>query len=629
MTDDRGGFAGKILQVDLTRGIIHQELLDWGLAEKFVGGLGLTIKLAYDKIQPRSEALSPQNPILLGAGPLVGTNLPSASRVYGVTKLPASGTIGWCGAGGVTFGYQLKNAGFDHIIIEGRAERPVYLRIIDEQVEILDAGHLWGKDVEETCESLWKEMPWPAGILSIGQAGEALIPFSMAYVNRLSTLGRGGFGAVMGSKNLKAVVVQGTGGVRVAHRKEYQGLLRDFLKSIREYPYLKEWQDLGLIKAFPFVSREVYQKIKERRVACVSCPTGCKDIIRIQDGEHQGFLAHSSSAINLLTPMNYGFKDYREAIKCTATLDRYGLDMFEFFGLMTMAQALGEQGVIPHENLPVPIRTGSLHSMEAWAAMIIRREGLGGILAQGFKGLLKAFGKEAEICAPALVKGMHPYAGPGAALPWDLFGTMELGQVLDPRGPHVGAGGSPTYFAKRPLEVFPKHLTRMGVPKEAMERILPSIGSGDSVKEIKVGRLLKYSHAWFTILGSLGICARGQINRFYNAALCARFYDAVTGIGTDPEALRRRVDRSWTLLRMANVREGFGRDYDALPEQWFKAPGFKDYCSEQPLTIEEAGAMIEDYYDEQGWDRTTGIPTRARLEELGLGECFALAPVAS
>jgi aldehyde:ferredoxin oxidoreductase len=215
---------------------------------------------------------------------------------------------------------------------------------------------------------------------------------------------------------------------------------------------------------------------------------------------------------------------------------------------------------------------------------------------------------------------MHPYAGPGAAVPWDLFGTMELGQVLDPRGPHVGSGGSPTYFARRPMAVFPKHLVRMGVPPEAMARILPAADSGHPEPGLRVGRLLKYSHGWFSTLGALGICARGQINRFYNASLCAAFYEAVTGIKTDPESLRQGVDRGWTLLRLANVREGFGRADDALPGQWFGEKGFKDSVTDKPLTMEEAEGMIEDYYEEQGWDRKTGIPTRDRLEELGLEE---------
>ena len=616
-----GGFAGSVLYIDLTHGEIRKEPLDYALAEKFIGGLGLTVKLAYDTIKPGTYALSPDNPIILGAGPLVGTNLPSTSRVYAVTKLPTSGTIGWCGGGGVNFGYLLKNAGYDHVVIEGRADRPVYVKIIDDEVDICDAGFLWGRGVEQTCEALWEEFGRPIGVISIGQAGENLVPFSLAFIDRLSTLGRGGFGAVMGAKNLKGIMVKGSRGIKVADRKRFESLSQAFLQTIRDYPYLKEWQDLGLVKSFPdMVSEETYKRIKKRRVACVSCPIGCKDVVEIPDGDFQGLLKCTSSVINLYTPVLYGFKDYRESIKCMATLDNYGLDMFEFFGVMGLAKALVDHGLISKDRIDTPIAIDSLQSMETWARRICYRDGLGHVLAEGFKGILAEFGQEAMRYAPPLVKGMHPYAGPGCAIPWDLFGTMELGQVLDPRGPHVGSGGSPTYFAKRPLEAFPRHLARMGAPKEAIDRVLPGIDSPGQEAGLKVGRLLRYSHRWFSTLGSLGICARAAINRFYNASLCAQFYEAVTGIRTDLPDLGKRVDRVWTLLRMANVREGLDRKAEALPEKWFEAPGFKDYVTEKPLSRQESEQMIEDYYEEWGWDRKTGVPTARLLKELGLTE---------
>jgi len=612
------GFSGKVLHVDLSREAIQATPLDFGLARKYIGGFGLTVKLAYDNITPGTPALSSENPIVLGAGPLVGTNLPSTSRVYGVTKLPSSETIGWCGAGGMTFGCSLKQAGYDHVVIHGRAKRPTLLKIVDGHVEFRDAEAFWGKGIEKTCEGVWERWGWPAGILCIGQGGENLIPFSMAYIDRMSTLGRGGFGAVMGSKNLKAVVVKGTRGVEVADRKTYRTLSNEFLGEIREYPYLKEWQDLGLLKTFPFIPRETYEKIKKRRAACVSCPVGCKDVVQIRDGVHEGFTACSSSVMNLLTPIMYGFKDYREGIKLIAQLDEYGLDMFEFFGVVGLAGTLVEKGIISSNQVDTHIKIDSYPSMSHWAAKIAFREGLGEVLAGGFKHIFETFGEEARALAPPVVKGMHPYAGPGAAVPWELFGTMELGQVLDPRGPHVAAGGSPTYFAKRPLDVFPRHMKRMGVPDEAVKRIIPPPHASHEKMALKVGRLLKYSHRWFSILASMGICARAQVNRFYNASRCAALYEAVTGVETDLEKLRKRADRGWTLLRMANVREGMARKGDVLPEKWFETSGFKDYLTEEPLSRREAEHMIGDYYEEQGWDRHTGIPTPASLESLEL-----------
>ena len=148
----------------------------------------------------------------------------------------------------------------------------------------------------------------------------------------------------------------------------------------------------------------------------------------------------------------------------------------------------------------------------------------------------------------------------------------------------------------------------MGVPKEAIDRILPGLDSSAPEQGLNIGRLLKHSHTWFTILGSLGICARAQINRFYDANLCADLYSAVTGIDTNSEALIRRAERAWTLLRMANVREGYTKKDETIPEQWFGESGFKNYLTENPITRKEVEKMIEDYYDEWGWDVRTGVP---------------------
>jgi len=212
-----GSYAGNILHVDLTKNEVKKEPITPELVKAFIGGLGLSVKLAYEHIKPRTEPLSPENTIIIGAGPLVGTIAPGSSRIYAVAKFPINNAIAWAGAGGMTFGGMLKNAGYDNVVIKGRASKPVYLKIFDDDVEICDAGELWGKGIEETSEQLWAKFSWPAGIITIGQAGENSVKFAMSFVDNASTLGRGGFGAVMGSKNLKAIIVKGTNGVRLSH----------------------------------------------------------------------------------------------------------------------------------------------------------------------------------------------------------------------------------------------------------------------------------------------------------------------------------------------------------------------------------------------------------------------------
>jgi len=592
-----GGFAGKTVSVDLSIGTVATEAIDEAVAREFIGGLGMCIKLAADRIPPGAAPLAPESVFVVGAGPLVGTNLPSSSRVYAVCKLPGTQTIGWCGAGGFSFGAQLKYAGFDHVVVSGRAANPVYLHVEDGRVDIRDAAALWGLGIEDACERIGGRHEGSIGVLTIGPAGEHRSTLSMAFVDRISTLGRGGFGAVMGAKNLKAIVVKGRGPIDVAQRRRFGRLSQTMLKNIREYVYLKEWQDLGMVKAFPVVPPDEYRKMKMRRVACVSCPVGCKDVVRIPEGPYEGLEKHSSSAINLLTPTMFGMQDISESIRLVIELDSVGLDMFEFFNVMEFAKKLVDAGIIHLQPDEIPVDLTSFDSMMSWTKKVACREGTGDLLADGVNEAIKKIGPSAAAHAGMLVKGIKPYAGPGAALPWDRFGTMELGQVLDPRGPHVGSGGSPTYFAIRPLTVFPKHLKRMGVPEAAIGRIL-----GEKGTSLNVGRLLRYSHAWFATLGSLGICARGQVNRFYNADICAEAYEAATGIHTTKADLAERVARIWKTLRDLNLREGLDDSYEAFPEEWFGENGFKDYLTGEPLTIEQAEQMRLDYYDEWGWE---------------------------
>jgi aldehyde:ferredoxin oxidoreductase len=588
-----GGFAGNILHADLSAQRSWIRPLDESTARDFLGGLGICVKLARDLMPQRIHPLAPESVFVLGAGPLVGTDLPSSSRVYAIAKMPASGAVGWCGAGGYRFGAQLKYAGYDHIVISGKSEKPVYLYIDNDHIELRSAGSLWGLGIEDTCHSIHRAFDAQTGVLAIGPAGEHQSAIAMAFVDRISTLGRGGFGAVMGSKNLKAIVVRGSGGVSAADPKRFNRLSGTLFNKIRNYPYLREWQDLGMLKAFPMVPKDVYDQIKIRRAACVSCPIGCKDIVRIPDGPFEGLTKHTSSAINLFTPMMFGMKNPWDAVKLVADLDDFGMDMFEFFGLLAMTRDLASEGVINLDADEPEIDLASIKSMMSWAERMAMRMGTGDILADGFIAALKKFGPEAEKRAPALIKGMQPYAGPGAALPWDRFGTMELGQALDPRGPHVGSGGSPTYFALRPLDTFPRHLTRMGIPDDAVERIL-----GPGRNELHVGRLLRYSHAWFAMLGSLGVCARGQVNRFYHAGLCAEAYEAATGIPTTASELRERADRVWTTLRSINIREGMDDATATFPDQWFGETGFRDYLTGKPLTRDEVEGMKREYIEE-------------------------------
>ena len=591
-----GGFAGSILSVDLSKKAISTQSIDEDIARNYIGGLGICIKMASDLIPAGAAPLSRKNTFFLVQvlwwGQVCHRHpvcllLPNFQHLRRLA-VRCRRIFLW---------FATRACGYDHIAVTGRADKPVYLYIEDEKIEIRDASALWGLGVKTAYDSICEKHSGRIGVLAIGPAGENSSSISMAFVDRISTLGRGGFGAVMGSKNLKAIVVKGNGGIKVANRKRFSSINHAVMKAIKEYAYLKEWQDLGMFKAFPMVPLDDYKKMKARRVACVSCPVGCKDVVKIPEGPYAGIEKHTSSAINLLSPMMYGMKNMWESIGLVIELDNLGLDMFEFFNLMEFAKKLTDSKIIQLQSDEPEIDVPSFDSMISWAKKVAYREGTGDLLADGVLAAIERIGPAAEKHAGILIKGIKPYAGPGSAIPWDRFGTMELGQVLDPRGPHVGSGGSPTYFAIRPLNVFPKHLKRMGVPDSAFDRII-----GKKCDRLNVGRLLRYSHAWFATLGSLGICARGQVNRFYSADICAEAYESATGIPTTKQDLAERTNRIWKELRDINIREGLDDSYETFPEEWFGENGFKDYITGEPLTIDQAEKMKLDYYKEWGWE---------------------------
>jgi len=203
-----------MLYVDLTSRKIREEELDLSLARKFIGDWGIGARLAYDLIKPGVDPLGPENVIIIGAGALAGTMTPSATRVTATTKFPLNGAVGV--AGGCSFAPMLKWAGYDHIIIRGAADKPVYLQIFDDDVRLVNASHLWGKDIFEATESLRSELGSDISVISIGQAGENLAHTSLALIDNIANLGRGGLAAVMGSKKLKAIVTRGTKGIKIA-----------------------------------------------------------------------------------------------------------------------------------------------------------------------------------------------------------------------------------------------------------------------------------------------------------------------------------------------------------------------------------------------------------------------------
>ena len=613
------GYAGKILFVDLSSGKIVKKPLEKADAELFLGGLGINNKLAYDLIEPGADALSPENPIIFGAGPLIGTMVPGASRVVGTSKFPLSGAVS-AGSGSMTFAFNMKRAGYDNIVITGKAEAPVYVFIEDGEVRILDASDLWGTDNYAAVDRLW-ERHGRCSSISIGQAGENLVKFAIGIVDKMATIGRAGLGAVMGSKNLKAVLVRGGGGIRVADPEGFMREVDSLFDRAKRFKHHAASVAYGILNAGgTFMLGEdgpyglkTYDKMKKARIACPSCFIADKDVLVVPDGEFAGMKTYTHSfGMIAQAAMKGRIPDCERAVHIVNMQNRYGLGTQEFEGLFDLLLEASEAGAVSEDQFGKIDR--SYETMRELVDKIVFRRGIGDILAEGWMATVKEFGLDSARFA-SHVKGLGIQYDPREK----GLGTMEFEELVNPRGGHHQSGGSPSYNPGAPLEMFERHADRMGAPPDAVSRIMGGPFG------FNVGRFTRYSEDWFSMFDSLGICIRSQNNRFYSADICARLFSTATGIQMDKTELMRAAERVWNLYKALNRREGFTRKDDAPPEKWFdplKAAGgefeMKDYFQTKTLTREDIEGLLDDYYDERGWDKETGCPTRETLSALGL-----------
>ncbi len=633
------GFAGKELYVDLSSGEIEKKPLDFQEATKFLGGMGIQLKLLYKLLKPGIDPFSPENPIIIGSGPLVGTGAPGTPRVLATAKYPQTYAIG-SGAGAMRFGFMLKLAGYDHIIITGKAKKPVYLKISNDEVELCDASHLWGKDIVETTQLLWREYG-DCGVIAIGQAGENQSRIAQALVDNASSLGRGGLGGIMGSKNLKALVAKGNGKVKIAYPERFKKVIESLFERNKRYPYrddvirygiMSNWANykvqFGYTKnhsEIPDLDRyserlgfEAYKKLGKKPISCPSCFIADKEIIELKEGKYKGLRWSTPSYLNVyIMGCRIGFDEIDAGVKFAELLDRYGLDMITFSELLDFLISLHEEGLVTREDVGGLPLSRDANTAITWAEKTAFREGFGDVLAEGWQGLIKRFGKEVERRA-LIIKGRDGIWDPRVS----GLGTNEFAQLVYPRGPNAESGGTGLYVLNQPVEQVKRHGERMGMSKEQIERAF------DSEFKVNIGRLTRSSEDWLAIFNCLGICNRHVNNRFYHINICSELYSAATGVELSPEAMMKHAERVWNLFKMINVREGFSRKDDKPPEKWFEPIRTRDgreifmmdYYRTKVLTREDVERWLDDYYDERGWDIKKGIPTKEKLLELGLEE---------
>jgi len=635
------GYAGNILHVDLNSRQVRKEPLDTNVARKFIGGPGIGLNMLLDTLKPGIDPLSPENVLVFGTGPLLGTLVPGSGKSYLNTKysMPASKDgkkyfISTSMFGSNRFGVMMKNAGYDHIVITGCADKPCYLKVTDEDVEICDASDIWGKDIHEVGRILRKRHRGKTGNCGtwvIGPAGENLVRFSLGWTDDWHNAGRFA-GAVSGAKRLKAIVTLGNKGIKIADGKRFTKIVERKRKEILSHPNYRATAPLGKGKTGTLLT--------ELMVGIRGCSGGmcaCKSIHEIQEGKYKGvWFGGSFPALPSMLQMQLQLKDYGEAFTLLGRMNSYGLCVSTTLNMLWFVTQQYERGVLSRDDMGgLELKIGDLDYYLALIEKIVHRQDIGAIMAEGWYPLCERLGIDASTdydTGCAITKGIDLLVD---ARIWpSLFkqGTgfnpcMGLGSIVHAKAKHTH---SATYWASSEISLddVKRDAEKMGITKEELDRIFTE-------DYFDTGRLEKYGGDAETAYNLLGICDTSihwANDPLRDMPWLAEAYSAATGFDITPRDLLRAGERVFNLEKLLNVREGFNREDDRIPPVYLQnietplpAREGDRYLTDwfgRRLSREDLETMLDTYYEERGWDIQKGVPTKTKLTELGL-EQFA------
>lgn len=603
------GYMGVILRINLSSGAITRESLDMTLTEKVIGGRGLASYLLCHEIDPAIEPLSPDNPLIFATGPLTGTGAPATSRYVVVCKAPLTGTIACSNSGGF-FGPELKFAGYDVLIIEGESSDPVYIWIDDDKVEIRPAGALWGQFPVATEEEIKKATHASAKVACIGPGGEKLSLLAGIVNDNYRLAARSGVGALMGKKKLKAIAVHGSQSVTLHDPEQFWKATMDMYKKITNDPIsfgsFRAYGTASLVNlinemgAFPtrnFQSdtfegaaetsgEALIQSVLKRNRACFACPISCTRVSEVLEGPFKGRGEgpeyESVWALGALC----GVSDLDAVTKANFLCSEYGIDTISTGATVACAMELFESGVLSEQEIGFPLKFGDATAMVRAVTMTGVREGFGEIMADGSYRLAQRYGHPECFMGSKRLE-MSAYSP-------RVFQGMALQYATSNRGAcHVRGN---TVAAE--LYGIPRYM-----PPEVMEQ-----------KEEMVRRPFQNSTAF---VDSTGICLFTKF-AITHREICALLVPA-TGFDFSFDRSIEQGDRIWNIERMFNLKAGFTRADDTLPER---------VCEPSP-DGPRAGSLallqnnLDTYYQLRGWDEM-GRPTAKKLKELGLDDWWGV-----
>ena len=613
------GYQGKILRVDLTSGRISTEEPGYNFYRQYMGGWGFIAYWLMKELEAGIDPLGPKNKLIFASGIYTGTPLSGNGRSAVGAKSPLTGGFGEADVGGF-FAVEMVNAGWDAIIIEGKSDRPVYLWIKDDQVEIRDASALWGKDVVVTEGAIKQELgDKRIRFAAIGQAGENMVVNACVMQDLHHSAGRTGMGAVMGSKNLKAIAARGSGRKELhqsepidAYKKWLLGDGKPKYQGLQDHGTSGGTQGLsddgGLpTKNFKFgqfkqagkiTGKTMTETILSGRGTCSACVVRCKREVKVEGGEFETDPIYGGPEYETVGAMgsNCGVSDLAAVAKGNAICNAEGLDTIGGGMMVSFAMECFEAGLITTEDTGgIEARFGNASAMVKLLEMTVKREGIGDLLAQGYEACIEAWGEEARKFAIEVKGQPLPMHEPRYKF------ALGLGYALSPTGAdHVHNIHDTAYTTDVGMEsVYPFGILDP-LPK-------------DDLSPAKV-RLFRY-HTNFSILKNMvGMC----LFLPYSPNDTVDIIKAVTGWDTSLFEIMKAAERALALARAFNAREGFTAKDDYLPDRFyhkFRSGPLKGVAHNR----KQFKDALRTYYDMAGWDRKTGAPTDATLYDLDLG----------
>ncbi len=615
-------YGGTILRINLTDGSIYRHPTEEHLAQAFLGGRGLNVKRLWDELPAHTDGLSPENILVFGAGPLVGTLFPGGARFNVSAMSPQTGILGDSNAGGF-FGPELKFAGYDQLIIQGRSDHPVYLWIKDDVVELRGARSLWGQDVWDTTLAIQQELGDPdIQVATIGQGAENGVRFAGVFVNLNRPAARTGMGTVMASKNLKAVAVRGTGLIPVADVTRFSEIIEQLDEAIYNHPEYEIRCRLGttkLIKALDSigglptrhfqsgrfkeadaVSGEAIEELyKIKSKACFACTIPCSRFLVVDDPRFPGLRLEGPEYEPLAGfTARVGNGDLALALKCIDLANRYGVDAIALSEVISWAMECYERGLLSREEADgLDLTWGNGETILALIHKVAHREGFGDFLADGVKRAAERLGKGSEEIAMH-GKGLEVFQADVRSIK-----AYGLGNAVASRGADHLRSEPWFEFSNDPEE----GIRRYGIPETAFR--LEYKGKG---------LVVKHFEEMAAIADATGVCK----NTYNNMEVLdwegtAELLRAATGWDITGEEVQRIGERIVNLERLFIAREGITRQDDTLPKRFLEEP-LPEGSGPSTGSVLELEPMLDEYYRARGWDVQSGLPKKEKLEELGL-----------